>query len=67
MTQVEMVNRLPAPIPSDSNGEPSPLIHPTDEFVDIDDVGLEFDDHERSMTRVPSEDVDDASLAVDRE
>src|SRR5687768_16720518 len=57
---------FPAPTPSDLNAEPSPLIHPADEFVDIDDVGLELDDHERSMSRVPGEDVDDPSLAVDR-
>ena len=59
--------RLPAPSLCDLNAEPSPLIHPSNEFVDIDDVRLELDDQERSMPWMPGEDVDDPSLAEDRE
>ena len=59
--------RVPAPIRHDLQGQSTPLVHPTDELVDIDDVGLELDDHERPMARMPSEDVDDPAFSVDRE
>lgn len=38
----------------------------SDQVVDIDDVRLEFDDQQRSLARVPGEDVDYAAFAVDR-
>jgi len=38
-----------------------------DEFVNVDDGGLELDHHKRVRELVPGEKIDDATLAVDRE
>ena len=59
--------RVPTPLHGDLPRKPAPPIHLTDELVDIDHVRLQLDDHQRSPAWVPRQDIDDPSLAVDRE
>ena len=42
-------------------------IESADRFLDVDKLRLELDDEQRASLRVPGEDVDPATLAVDRE
>ena len=59
--------RAPSPPPHDLAGQSTLAIHRPDQLVDVHDVGLELDDEERLTPRVPGDDIDHASLAVDRE
>lgn len=55
----------PAAAPRDLNCQPPLLVERPDQLIDIDDRGLEFDDQNRAGRFVPSQQVDDSSLAVD--
>ena len=47
--------------------EPALPVDCADEVIDVDDVRLELDHEQGAMTGMPGQDVDDATLAVDRE
>src|SRR3954454_1755335 len=50
---------------ADSRREPEPTIHRSEEVVDVDQLGLQLDDEQRSGLSVPAQQIDRAALAVD--
>ena len=59
--------RDPATLLDDLPGETSLPVEGADKLIDVRDVRLQLDDQQRATGGVPGDDVDDASLAVDRE
>jgi hypothetical protein len=59
-------SRIPPAFTRDRPGQTPAAVRRSNQVVDIDDVSLELDNQQGSPTRVPREDVDHASLAVDR-
>ena len=56
--------RVPAMRLGDLGSEANATMHHRHEPLRIHELGLELDDQEAPTLRVPSEDVDDAALAV---
>ncbi len=59
--------RLPSALASDHAGDPTVSIDGRHQVLDVHDGRLELDDQERPAARMPGEDVDDATFAVDGE
>jgi hypothetical protein len=57
----------PPALGRDPSRQAPPAIHRPEQIADVHEQGLELDDEHRARRRVPSEDVDHASLAADRE
>ena len=59
--------RCPAPAVADNGRQSSLSIERPDQLVDVGELRLQLDDEQGAASLMPRQDVDDASLAVDRE
>ena len=57
--------RVPAAITGDDRREPAFAIDRADQIVEVNDLGLQFDDQQRPGRCVPCQDVDQAAFAAD--
>jgi hypothetical protein len=60
-------DRGPTSIRCNVPGQPPLPVERAEQFVHVDNVGLELDDKDSTSSRVPGKDVDRSPLAVDRE